>query len=49
MEKMTLEEYINEQIVKCEKYHDDSSAGSLDALLRIKIFIKSDKYLEKEK
>jgi hypothetical protein len=47
MEKMTLEEYIDDQIAKCARYPDEYTAGTIDALLRVKIFIKSDKYLEK--
>jgi len=46
MEKMTLEEYIDKQIEKCARYPDEYTAGAIDALLRVKIFIKSDQYLK---
>lgn len=49
MEKMTLEEYIDKQIEKCARYPNEYTAGVINALLRVKIFIKSDNYLENQK
>ena len=49
MTKMTLEEYLNGQIAKCARYPDEYTAGVIDALLRVKIFIKSDNYLENQR
>lgn len=49
MKKMTLEEYLTEQIEKCDRYPNEYTAGVINALLRVKIFIKSDNYLENQK
>ncbi len=49
MKKMTLEEYLTEQMAKCARYPNEFTAGVINALLRVKIFIKSDNYLENQK
>jgi hypothetical protein len=45
-EDLSLEEYLDQEIEKCNTYPDDYSSGAMDALLRVKLHIETvrDKY-----
>ena len=47
-EDLSLEEYLDQEIEKCESFPDEYSAGIMDTLLRVKIHIETvgDKYKE---